>query len=183
MSTLDFATLHAIHQQATAAALGEGSPFATRIEDVLGTPMPVIEKRMRSLREMLVDSTDRLGPLGYFTIDGTTLTRGELVPQVASVAAALRDKYGIEKGDRVAILAANCIEFAVAFWAITSLDAIVCAYNGWWTTDEIRYASELTEPKVLIGDAKRLERVAGVDQRAAAKNHSRSRNIGPPNVA
>ncbi len=163
MSTLDFATLHAIHQQATAAALGAGSPFATAIEDVLGTPMPVFENRMHSLREMLVDSADRLGALGYFTLVGTTLTRGELVPQVASVAAALREQYGVEKGDRVGILAANCTEFAVAFWAVTSLGAIVCAFNGWWTTDEIRYAAELTEPKVLIGDSKRLERVAGVD--------------------
>jgi long-chain acyl-CoA synthetase len=163
MSTLDFATLHTIHQQATAAALGTGSPFATVVEDVLGTPMPVFENRIRSLREMLVDSSNRLGALGYFTLDDTTLTRADLVPQVASVAAALRDRFGVAKGDRVAILAANCIEYSVAFWAITSLDAIVCAYNGWWTTDEIRYATELAEPKVLIGDAKRLERVAGVD--------------------
>lgn len=163
MSTLDFAALHAIHQQATAAALGAGSPFATVVEDVLGTPTPVFEKRMHSLREMLVDSADRLGPLGYFTFGDATLTRADLVPQVASVATALRDLHGIEKGDRVGILAANCIEFAVAFWAVTSLDAIVCAFNGWWTTDEIRYAAELTEPKVLIGDAKRLERVAGID--------------------
>ena len=163
MSTLDFAALHAIHQQATAAALGAGSPFATVVEDVLGTPTPVFEKRMHSLREMLVDSADRLSPLGYFTFGDATLTRADLVPQVASVATALRDLHGIEKGDRVGILAANCIEFAVAFWAVTSLDAIVCAFNGWWTTDEIRYAAELTEPKVLIGDAKRLERVAGID--------------------
>ena len=163
MTTLSASDLHAIHQQATAEAVGAGSPFATVIENVLGTPLPVFERRMGSLREMLVDSTTRLDELGYFTLDEVTLTRAQLLPQVASVAAALRDCYGVAKGDRVGILAANCIEYAVAFWAITSLGAIVCAFNGWWTTDEIRTAVELTEPRVLIGDAKRLERVTARD--------------------
>jgi acyl-CoA synthetase (AMP-forming)/AMP-acid ligase II len=58
----------------------------------------------------------------------------------------------------VAVLAANCPEWAIAFWAVTSLGGVVCAGNGWWTPDEIRHALELTEPKLLIGDARRLER-------------------------
>ena len=39
---------------------------------------------------------------------------------VASVAQALRERYGVEKGDRVAILAANCPEWIVSFWAAVS---------------------------------------------------------------
>lgn len=163
MNSLTPADCHAIHQQATDEALAAGSPFATVIEDVLGTPVTVFATRHGSLRSMLVDAATRFGDLGYFTLDDVTLTRAELLPQVASVAAALRDQYHVAKGDRVAILAANCLEYAVAFWAVTSLDAIVCAFNGWWTTDEIRNAAELTEPKVLIGDTKRLERINGID--------------------
>ena len=34
--------------------------------------------------------------------------------------------------------------------------------NGWWTGEEIAYAVELTEPKVLLGDHRRLERLEGV---------------------
>lgn len=160
---LPWPELHAIHQRAVAETTAPGSPFETVVEDVLGTPMPVFRTRLRSLREMLVDSCTRMGPLGYITLDGVTLTRAELPAQVASVAAALRDRHGIGKGDRVGILAANCAEYAVLFWAITSLDAIVCACNGWWTADEITYAVNLTTPKVLVGDEKRLERVAGID--------------------
>ena len=161
--SLSWPQLHAIHQQATAEATAPGSPFEVALEDVLGTPLPVFRTRQRSLREMLDSSIERMGPLGYFTLDGVTLTRGELRGQVASVAAALRDVHGVQKGDRVGILAANCLEYAVAFWAVVSLDAIVCAFNGWWTTAEIQYAAELTEPKVLLGDLKRLERVAGLE--------------------
>ena len=31
--------------------------------------------------------------------------------------------------------------------------------NGWWTGDEIRYAAELTSPKVLIADQRRADRI------------------------
>jgi long-chain acyl-CoA synthetase len=160
---LPWADLHAIHQRAVAETTAPGSPFEAVVEDVLGTPLPVFKNRHHSLREMLVDSCQKMGPLGYVTLDGVTLTRAELQSQVASVAAALRDRHGIGTGDRVGILAANCPEYAVLFWAITSLDAIVCAFNGWWTTDEIRDAAELTTPKLLIGDTKRLERAKGLD--------------------
>jgi acyl-CoA synthetase (AMP-forming)/AMP-acid ligase II len=117
---------------------------------------------MRSLRELLVTATERQRDLGYVTIDGTTLTYGEHLAAVASTAHALRDRYGIGPGDRVAILAANCPEWAIAFWAVTTLGGVVCAGNGWWTTDEVRHALELTEPKLVIGDARRLERVAPI---------------------
>ncbi|MCU0272507.1 MAG: AMP-binding protein [Acidimicrobiales bacterium] len=157
------AELHEIHLAALAAVTGPGSPLEVVIEDVLGTPLPVFRHRQRSLREMLADAAERMPDVGYLTIDGVTTTRAELRSQVASVAAALRDRYGIGPGDRVGILAANCTEYAVTFWAVTALDAIVCAFNGWWTTEEIRYAAELTEPKLLLGDTRRLERVAGLD--------------------
>jgi acyl-CoA synthetase (AMP-forming)/AMP-acid ligase II len=160
---LPWAELHDIHRRAVAETTAPGSPFAAAVEDVLGTPLPVFENRHRSLRQMLETACEAQGPLGYITMDGVTLTRAGLLPQVASVAAALRDRYGIGKGDRVGILAANCPEYAVLFWAVTSLDAILCAFNGWWTSEEIRYGAELTAPKLLVGDAKRLERAKSLD--------------------
>lgn len=152
-----------LHGQAVAEVTASGQPFEVALEPVLDATLPVFVHRKRSLRELMVDACDRQAELGYFTLEGETLTRGELPARVAAVAAVLHDRYGVAKGDRVGILAANCIEYAVAFWAVTSIGGIVCAFNGWWTTDEIRYAAELTEPKVLIGDAKRLERVAGIE--------------------
>ena len=78
---------------------------------------------------------------------------------IASVAAALRDEYGVRKGDRVAIAAANCVEYAITFWAATALGALTVALNGWWTGPEMSYALELTTPRVLLGDERRLARV------------------------
>jgi long-chain acyl-CoA synthetase len=148
-----------LRARAHAEVTGPGSPFEVVEEEVLGERLPVFRQRPRSLRELLVTSTERQRDAGYITIDGVTLRYGQHLDAVASVARALVDRYGIGRGDRVAVLAANCPEWAIAFWAVTSLGGVVCAGNGWWTTDEIRHALELTEPRLLIGDARRLERV------------------------
>ena len=42
-----------------------------------------------------------------------------------------------------------------------SLGAIAVGLNGWWVRDEILYGLDDSEPKLLIGDAKRLARIAG----------------------
>jgi len=153
-----------LRERAFAELTAPGAPFELTEEVVLGERVPVFKNRHRSLREMLLAS-ERLGHTGYLTLDGNTLSYREHLRVVGSVAKALAERYGIGKGDRVAVLAANCPEWAITFWAATSLGAIVSAFNGWWTTDEIRYGIELTEPKLLIGDAKRLERIEGLDVR------------------
>jgi acyl-CoA synthetase (AMP-forming)/AMP-acid ligase II len=78
---------------------------------------------------------------------------------VASAAAALASRFGVGSGDRVAILAANCPEWVISFWATVSLGAICVGLNGWWTEDEIRYAVGHSKPKVLIADRKRAARI------------------------
>ena len=147
---------------ARARVLGPGGPFEVVTETVLGEAVEVFATRHRSLRDLLAASAV-LGERGYLTMNGRTISFAEHLDLVAATAAALRDDHGIGPGDRVAVLAANCPEYAITVWATISLGAIVAAYNGWWTPDEIEYATELCEPSLLIGDARRLERLAGLD--------------------
>ena len=141
---------------------GPGGPFEITEEPVLGEVMPVFKNRLTSLREMLQQSALH-GDKEYLVLGDRRISYAENAKLVASVAAALREEHGIQKGDRVAILAANCPEWVITFWATVSLGGIVSALNGWWTAEEIRYGIELSEPKLLIGDRKRLSRVEGLD--------------------
>ena len=152
-----------LRARAFAELTAAGAPFEVVDETVLGESHPVFRNRHRSLREMLEVASERHGDAGYLTMDGSTLSYRDHLAAVRSVARALADNYGIGPGDRVAVLAANGPEWAVTFWAVTSLGAIVSAFNGWWTPDEIRYGAELSEPKLLLGDARRLERLEGLD--------------------
>ncbi|HEV8298723.1 MAG TPA: long-chain fatty acid--CoA ligase, partial [Acidimicrobiales bacterium] len=45
----------------------------------------------------------------------------------------------------------------------TSLGAIVTACNGWWTADELRHGIELTEPKLLVADARRVDKTRAAE--------------------
>ncbi len=133
---------------------------------MLGETMPVFANRLHSLRDAVVSSTG-FGDAEYVVFtDGVTrrvITFREHERAVASVAAALRDRYGVGSGDRVAILAANCPEWIVTFWAAVSLGAIAVGLNGWWVGPEIRYGIEDSAPKVLVADTKRLARLDGED--------------------
>jgi acyl-CoA synthetase (AMP-forming)/AMP-acid ligase II len=147
----------AIRQGVRAKLTGPGGPFEIVHEDVLGERMPVFKSRARSLRELLRSSAAH-GEREYLVHGEKRVTYARHLAQVASAAAVLRERYGIAKGDRVAVLAANCAEWPVAFWATVSLGGIVAALNGWWTADEIAYGVADSAPKLLIGDRARLAR-------------------------
>ncbi len=149
-------------QEIDARLTAPGAPFEIVEEEVLGERMRVFRNRRRSLRELLAAS-EALGDREYVVHGDRRISYGEHVRLVASTARALRDLYGVRPGDRVAILAANCPEWVVAFWASVSLGASVAALNGWWTADEILYGVENSDPRLLIGDRKRLGRVSGHD--------------------
>jgi acyl-CoA synthetase (AMP-forming)/AMP-acid ligase II len=147
-------------EQIDAQLLGPGGAFALAEEMVLGERIAVFGNRPRSLRAY-VEQSITFGDAEYLVFGDRRITFTEHARAVASVAKAFHERYGIGKGDRVAILAANCPEWIVAFWATVSLGAICVAINGWWTGAEIRYALEDSEPKLLVGDRKRLARLGG----------------------
>ena len=147
------------------ALLAPGAPFEMADEDVLGEPMQVFVQRARSLRQLLAQA-GRFGDSDYAVFHDVgrrrALTFADHERRVASVAAALADR-GVGAGDRVAILAANCPEWIITFWATVSLGAVAVACNGWWTRDEIVRALAHTTPALLVADAKRLARLDGAD--------------------
>ena len=150
-------------EEAEARLLAPGSPFELTEEEVLGETMQVYKNRAKSLRELLQASAAH-GDKDYMVFaDGRRWTYADHLADVASVAAAFREKYGIGKGDHVAILAANAPEWVLSYWASVSLGAVVISMNGWWQGDEIRYGLDLAQPKLLLVDERRKERLAEMD--------------------
>ncbi|WP_295691520.1 class I adenylate-forming enzyme family protein [uncultured Maricaulis sp.] len=67
---------------------------------------------------------------------------------------------GIGKGDRVGLAMRNLPEWPVAFFAVTSLGAIIVPLNAWWTGAELGYGLKNSGAKALICDAERWARIA-----------------------
>ncbi|MGW0688409.1 class I adenylate-forming enzyme family protein [Streptomyces sp. NPDC002754] len=139
---------------------GPGGAFELVQEDVLGARMQVFAHRGRSLADVVADSV-RHGERDYIVTEDERLSFAGHARQVASLARVLEEEYGVGKGDRVALLAANTPGWIVAFWATVSLGAVAVGYNAWWTAPEIEYGLGHTRPKVVLADAKRAALVDG----------------------
>jgi long-chain acyl-CoA synthetase len=81
---------------------------------------------------------------------------------VDAFGALLVEKYGVKKGDRVAIGMRNFPEWITAFAGITSIGAIAVLVNAWWTTDELKYGLSDSGSSVLICDEERMRRAETV---------------------
>ncbi|PSR64348.1 fatty acid--CoA ligase [Nocardia nova] len=145
---------------------GPGGRFELVEEEVLGARMPVLRHRRRAVAELLADSV-RFGDRDYLVTEDRRLSYREHAAAAAALAAALREEYGVRRGDRVAILAANTVEWVITFWAAQSLGAIAVGLNGWWVPREIEYGLALTEPAAVVVDAKRAKLLADIDTTAA----------------
>ena len=141
------------------ALTSTGGPFETTEEWVLGERMSVFRNRETSLIDLL-QRTEIHGEKAYLvTYDGRRISFSQHQAMVCQTANLLSNEYGICPGDRVAILAANIPEWVVSFWAISALGAVAVALNGWWTEHELDYAIQHCNPKLLLADKGRCERV------------------------
>jgi acyl-CoA synthetase (AMP-forming)/AMP-acid ligase II len=119
-------------------------------EDVLGQQMTVFRERHRSLRSLL-DASVVFGERDYIVDGERRISYAAHHAAVGRVAQWLTAQ-GVGKGDRVAILGRNSIEWVVTFWASVSVGAIAVGLNAWWSPDELDHGIADCDPKLLVDD-------------------------------
>lgn len=119
-------------------------------EEVLGVRMTVFRDRLKTMGE-LMDGSLEWADREYIVDGDRRLTYGQLHAAAARVSRYLVES-GVAKGDRVAILGKNSIEWVVTFWATVSIGAIAVGLNVWWAKDELDYAIADCAPKLLVED-------------------------------
>src|SRR5262249_52857489 len=80
---------------------------------------------------------------------GSTYTFGDIDARSNRMAQALA-KRGIERGDRVAVYLANCIEFIDLYLACVKLGAIFVPVNILYRERELTHILTDSEPKLFI---------------------------------
>ena len=142
-----------------------GSPFATTTIEIHGVPTKVFAAappHMRFLWELSAAHADK----DYLVYEDERYTYGEIHKQVRVLAAYLV-AHGVGRHDRVAVSMRNYPEWVVAYWATVSVGAALVGMNAWWTPSEMEYALKDSEPKVLIVDGERLERLVQISNAPA----------------
>ncbi|MHB1486943.1 MAG: class I adenylate-forming enzyme family protein [Acidimicrobiales bacterium] len=136
-----------------------GQMFEMDVADIAGVPTRVWKNAPASLRDVLALSRAH-GDGAFLVYEDERITFEEHFQAAATLAQALVERYGVAKGDRVAIAMRNFPEWVIAFWAAAAAGAIIVPLNAWWTGPELTYGLEDSEAKVLFADEARVELLA-----------------------
>ncbi|HTU39850.1 MAG TPA: class I adenylate-forming enzyme family protein [Acidimicrobiales bacterium] len=144
--------------EANAAMTAPGELFEMEELEIRGVPTRTWKNAPPSLRAVL-DLSLAHGDADFLVYEDERTTFAEHYRIASALARRLRDTFGIEKGDRVAIVMRNIPEWVMAFWAATVAGAIVVPLNAWWSGEELRYGLEDSGSKVAFVDTERAERI------------------------
>ncbi len=89
-------------------------------------------------------------------------TFGEGYQHSCEFGAALVQRYGLAKGDRVAILSRNNPQWMMAFIGTTSVGGVAVPMNAWWTTEELDYGFADSGARIVVADRARVERLVPI---------------------
>jgi long-chain acyl-CoA synthetase len=137
-----------------------GGRFELETVDVRGVPTAVFTKRFSSLRQLAERAVATKGDTELLIFGEERYTRRDFFRLANSAGAVMREQFGLDRGDRVALLSANHPTWLIAFWAALDEGAIAVGLNAWWKTDELAYGLKDCAPRVLVVDSERLTRIA-----------------------
>lgn len=135
------------------------APFAMQKCDVRGLPMRVYSQAPLTLRDIFLASM-QWPERPYLHFEGEELSYGRVHRDARAFAAALHHRFGVQKGDRVAICMRNYPEWVIAYWASILLGAIVVPVNAWGSGSEMAYVLDHSGSKIAVADGERIERLA-----------------------
>lgn len=145
--------------QANAALAASDTPLKLADGVVGGVPMKIYVDAPPTIRTILELAEPQFGARDYLVYEDERVTFSAFTRAVEHFAKALRETYGVEKGDRVAVIMRNFPQWPVPFFAALSLGAIATPMNSWWTGDELEYGLQDSGAKVAVVDPQILARI------------------------
>ena len=116
-------------------------------------------ERPRNLAEVFQRAVETHADQTAIVYEGQHVSFSALGDSVIKAAHVLRNQYGVEAGDRVAVLFGTEPTFAISVWAALAIGAVVCPMNIRYLKQELQYQLELTDPKIILLDAELLDRI------------------------
>ncbi|MDY6764444.1 MAG: AMP-binding protein, partial [Halobacteria archaeon] len=108
--------------------------------------------------------------VGVVADDGTEYTYGEFGERVNRLSNALED-LGLEKGDRLAILAPNTHWFMESLYAAAKLGVIFVPLNYRLTPSDYNYILNDCEAKAIIADYEYADKIEGIRNQVSTEHH------------
>ena len=109
--------------------------------------------RVSNLAHLLTRSARRLGDETALVWGEQRWTWRELDARVDAMAAALRDRFGVRKGDRILVQSQNCNQMLESMFACFRLGAVWVPTNFRQTPAEVAYLAKASGAKGMICNA------------------------------
>jgi long-chain acyl-CoA synthetase len=104
-----------------------------------GIPAEIDLDRYASLNDMLATSCARFADLPAFNSMGTVLTFRQLDEGSRAFAAWLQKRAGLRRGDRVALMLPNLLQYPVALFGVLRAGMVVVNVNPLYTPRELEH--------------------------------------------
>ncbi len=141
--------------------LGPGGTHALETVDVTGHPRQVFKGAPRNLAGLYRQAM-AFGDRVMVVQDDQSLTYDEAFAQAAALANALRSRFGVTTGTKVAVVTSNRIEWIISVMAITAVGGVAALVNSRGVAEEMLRSIGTAQCELAILDAERADLVAGV---------------------
>src|SRR5690606_18511130 len=126
-----------------------GMPFEMETVTIRGIPTRVYKNAPPHLRAIF-ELGKGWGKRDFIVYEGERLDFDSHYRAVCALARVYADRFGIRKGDRVAIAMRNFPEWSIAFWAAAAIGAITVPINAWGSGAELEYCITDSGSKVVV---------------------------------
>jgi long-chain acyl-CoA synthetase len=123
-----------------------------------------------NLLELLLTGAAEGGGRPALIAEDRVVCYSELVEQAGAVAAHLR-RAGVGAGDRVALVAPNCLEYVIAYYGILAAGGVVVPVNARSRAPEIRHMLSDSGTRAAIAHAPALPEVRRATSEGAPLEH------------
>ena len=115
-----------------------------------GVPADIDPDAYASLRDIFDEACRRHGHAPAFTNMGATLTYAQLDALSAAFAAWLQQKSGLERGDRVALMMPNILQYPIALFGVLRAGMVVVNTNPLYTARELAHQLKDSGAKAIV---------------------------------
>ena len=114
-----------------------------------------------SIGALLREQANALGEREFLRFEGRRATFAEIESESNRLANALR-RHGVERGDRVAIMLPNGLEFPIAWLAVLKVGAAAVSANVQYRDADLSYVLRDSGAALVVTDTHRAELVLRV---------------------
>ncbi|MEX0339364.1 MAG: AMP-binding protein [Arenibacterium sp.] len=138
--------------------------FAVGEADIRGVTYPVFKNIPAHTRGLLQAACDvQPADETYLVYRDQRWSYDDFTHEINRMAHVLCDRFGVVKGQPVALAMQNCPEMLTLMMAITSVGGVVVFLNAWWTSEELDYAVRDSGAKLIFADRTRAARLAPLE--------------------